>query len=339
MPGAYIEAVEYSLPSRIVTNAELAHLHPEWQMDQVSLRTGVESRHWCTSDETALDLAEEACRNLFGRNGFDKMKIDAILFCTQSPDHIMPPNACLLQSRLGLHRTVAALDYTLACSGFIYGLFLARALIISGSAKHILLVTSETYSKWMHPDDRGPVTLFGDGAAVALISSGQDGIGQFRLGTNGADSGCFMVPAGGARMPRSAETSQLEIDSYGNSRSKENLYMNGSAVIDFVKREIPGLVRGLLSQSDLTMDDIDLVIFHQASQVTLDFLKKSLRIPDKKFFNNLLNKGNTVSASIPIALYDAEKLSMLQPGMRVLLAGFGVGLSWGGCIINWIKEK
>jgi 3-oxoacyl-[acyl-carrier-protein] synthase III len=335
--GAYIEAIEYYIPSRTVTNADLADFHPEWQMDQVELKTGVESRQWCGPDETALDLAEGACGKLFDRTDFDKTQIDAILFCTQSPDHIMPPNACLLQHRLGLRKTVAAFDYTLACSGFIYGLYLARALVLSGSAQHVLLVTSETYSKWIHPDDRGPATLFGDGAAAALISSGKDGVGPFRLGTDGSGAACFMIPAGGARLPRSSSTAHLDVDRFGNRRSKENLYMNGPAVLDFVKKEIPSFVRGLLAETGLTLDDIDLVIFHQASQLTLDFLKSALKIPEGKTFNNLLKKGNTVSASIPIALCEAEQLSILRPQMRVLLVGFGVGLSWGGCIINWIK--
>jgi 3-oxoacyl-[acyl-carrier-protein] synthase-3 len=333
---AYIAGIEYAFPEHKISTSELAEKHPEWRMDQVVLRTGVETRYWCESGETALDLAETACRRLIKRMGNDLKQIDVILFCTQSPDHIMPPNACILQHRLNLPRTVAALDYNLACSGFIYGLFLSKALIVSGSARNVLLVTAETYSKWMHPDDRGPMTLFGDAAAATLISaSDQIGLSEILLATDGGSASSFFVPAGGARLPCSPETKQVIEDKNGNIRTLENLSMDGAAVLDFVKQEVPLLVETLLNQANLTLDDLDLVIFHQASQVTLDFLNRKLHIPPNKQFSNLRHVGNTVSASIPIALRDAELQGVLKPGMKVMVVGFGVGLSWGGCIINW----
>ena len=335
MNGACIAAIEYALPEGRIGNAELAELHPHWNMPQVALQSGVKSRGWCEPGETALDLAERACRKLLARPGVDPAQVRALLFCTQSPDYIMPPNSCLLQDRLGLPRNIAALDYTLACSGFIYGLYLANALIVSGAAGQVLLVTAETYSKWVHPDDRGPAILFGDGAAAALISAGEPGIGRFALATDGAGARTFIVPAGGARVPHSRETVSPVRDANGNIRTAENIFMNGQQVLDFVKKEIPGFVRGLLIDENITIDDIDLVVFHQASQVTLDFLFKALRVPREKQFVNIAQIGNTVSASIPIALRDAELKGRLKPGMRVLLVGFGVGLSWGGCIVTW----
>lgn len=333
--GAYISAIDYALPARRVTNAELAQLHPNWQMSQVVLRTGVESRYWCDIDETALDLADIACRKLIARTDLDLEEVGAVLFCTQSPDYILPPNACLLQHRLGLPRSVAALDYTHACTGFIYGLYLAKALVESGAAKHVLLVTAETYSKWIHPDDRGPATVFGDGAAATLVSAGNPSLGSFVLGTDGGGATTFIIPAGGARLPRSAETAQPTKDNSGNIRTAEHIYMRGTAVIDFVKKEIPSLVRTLLDQAGFTLHDLDLVVLHQASRVTLDYLYRVLHIPSNKQFSNIDHVGNTVSASIPIALREAELRGMLKPGMRVMLVGFGVGLSWGGCIVNW----
>lgn len=332
---AYIAAVDYALPARQVTNAELARQHPEWRMNQVALRSGVDTRHWCAPSETALDLGEAACRTLLTRTGFERDRIDAVLFCTQSPDYVMPPNACLLQHKLDLPRSVAALDYSLACSGFIYGLYLANALVRSRAARHVLLVTAETYSKWMHPGDRGPATLFGDGAAATLVSVGAPGIGGFGLGSDGSGAASFMVPAGGARRPRSSETSKAELDRSGNLRSAQDIYMDGAAVLDFVKKEVPALVRALLSREQLTLDEIDLVMFHQGSRLTLDYLHKALRVPAHKQFDNLAAVGNTVSASIPIALRAAERQGRLKPGMRVLLVGFGVGLSWGACVVDW----
>lgn len=334
----FISGIDYYLPEKIISNKELAKIHPEWQMDQVVLRTGVVNRHWCQPGETALDLAEQASQQLFERLAVDPKQIDAVLFCTQSPDHIMPPNACLLQDRLGIPHDVAALDFTLACSGFIYGLYIAKALVASGMAKNLLLVTSETYSKWIHPDDRGPLTLFGDGAAATLITEGESAIGDFELATDGGKAGCFIIPAGGARQPHSLQTMEPVRDQNGNIRTLENIYMNGVEVLDFVKREIPQLVRRLLHKSRLTLDDVDLVVFHQASKMALVFLFKALHIPIDKQFINIAEVGNTVSASIPIALRDAELQGRLRPGMLVLLVGFGVGLSWGGCIVRWHRR-
>jgi len=332
---AFIEGIDYVLPSRIVANAELAKLHPNWQMEQVAIRTGVTERHWCAEHETALDLGEAAVRKLMARLALGPDAIDAILFCTQTPDHVMPPNACLLQHRLGLTTALAALDFSLACSGFIYGLYLAKALVTSGSANRVLLVTAETYSKWMHPDDRGPITLFGDGAAATLITAGRGGIGQVHTRTDGVGGPAFMVPAGGARQPSSPQTCLPVADPSGNVRTAENIYMDGGAVLDFVKKEIPGFVRQLLTASGQEMEAVDLAIFHQGSQMTLDVLHKALRIPPQKQFSNLAKVGNTVSASIPIAIRAAEEAGVLKPGMQLLVTGFGVGLSWGGCLLRW----
>jgi 3-oxoacyl-[acyl-carrier-protein] synthase-3 len=332
---ARIVAIDYALPQRRVTNEMLTEWHPTWQMDQVELRTGVKERAWCNDGETALDLAEIACRKVLARANWDLNTVDAVLFCTQSPDHVMPPNACLLQDQLGLAKSVAAFDFSLACSGFIYGLYLAKALVESGAAHRVLLVTAETYSKWMHPDDRGPVTLFGDGAAATLISAGPVGIEAVAVGSDGHGASTFIIPAGGARWPASNRTKQQFTDQSGNVRTPEHIYMNGGSVLDFVKKEIPNFVHRLLEQVKLTLDDVDLVIFHQASQVTLDHLNRALHIPREKQFSNITKIGNTVSASIPIAIRDAELQGVLKSNMRLVLVGFGVGLSWGGCVLIW----
>ena len=309
-------------------------MHPGWQMQKVVRRTGVESRHWSAPDETALDLGEAACREL-QRRGVDLSRVGAVLFCTQTPDHVMPPNACLLQYRLGLPSQVAALDFSLACSGFVYGLYLARSLIISNTTEQVLLVTAETYSKIMNPDDRGPATLFGDGGAATLISAGRDAIGPVTVATDSEGAAHLMVKAGGARVPRSSSTCVPERDKNGNYRSAEQLYMNGAAIVDFVKKEVPSVIESVLRDAKLTLDDVDLVVFHQASKLTLDFLHEHLGIPPEKQYLNLERIGNTVSASIPLALEEAERVGRLRPGMRVLVVGFGVGLSWGGCLIDW----
>lgn len=335
MKGACITAVEYALPAQKVTNESLALAHPAWKMEQVEKQSGVRSRGWCGPEETALDLAESACQQLLRRCGAARNEIDTVLFCTQSPDYVMPPDACLLQERLRLKTSVAALDFNLACSGYAYGLYLAKALIESGSAEQVLLVTAETYSRWIHPDDRGPMTLFGDAAAATLIGRGEASIGKVFLGTDGAGWKTFFVPAGGARVPRCEETARTSFDMNGNVRTPEHIFMDGHAVLDFVKKTIPPFIEQILREEKLSVRDVDLFVFHQASQVVLDFLFHRLDIPAEKQFNNLASIGNTVSASIPIALRDAELQGRLRDGMSVLVVGCGVGLSWGGCVLRW----
>lgn len=333
--GAAIKGIEMALPARVVTNAELAAAQPEWRVDEVARRTGVVSRRWCAPQETALDLAEPACRRLFARTGLGPETVDAILFCTQTPDFVMPPNACLLQARLGLATTVAAFDFSLACSGFVYGLYVAKALVDSGTASHVLLVTAETYSKLMSPEDRGPATLFGDGAAATSIVRGESGIGRVVVGTNGAAPELFCVPAGGARVPRSAATARLERDRFGNARAAEHIVMDGAGVLAFVQRDLIPFIHRALADLGTTWDDIDLVVFHQASAAALDILTRKLGLPVEKTFTYLAEVGNTVSASIPMTLRAAELEGRLVAGMRVLVVGFGVGLSWGACVVTW----
>lgn len=333
--AAQILGIAYALPERVVTNAELHARHPSWQVPEVLQRTGVEERRWCSENETALDLAERACHELFARLALHPSDCDVILFCTQSPDFVMTPNATLLQHRLGMPKRTVALDYTLACSGFVYGLYLAKALICSCSAQRVLLVTAETYSRRLSIDDRGPATLFGDGGAATLIGQGAVGLGDFVLGSDGGNAACFMVPAGGARCPSSDDTRRVRTDAYGNERSAEHLLMDGAHVLDFVKREIPAAVATLCNRARVSLADVDLVVFHQASQITIDHLNRVLGVPPQKQFTNLRFIGNTVSASLPIALRQAEEDGVLRSGMNVVLVGFGVGLSWGACLVTW----
>jgi 3-oxoacyl-[acyl-carrier-protein] synthase III len=329
---ARIAGIEFQLPERRVSNEELAREHPDWRMPEVEKKTGVLARRICAPTETALDLAETACRRLLERLAVARDSVDALVFCTQSPDYVMPPNACLLQHRLGLPARVAAFDYTLACSGYVYGLWLADSLVRSGACGRVLLATGDSYSRYLHPDDRSTVTLFGDGAAATLIErSGGDkaGIGHFVLGTDGGRAERFMIRAGGARVPHVPGPAE------DPRQSPNHICMDGPGVMAFVHERVPTAVNQLLVDTGMTMNEVDLVIFHQASQLSLDYLIKWLRIPEAKVFLDLAEVGNTVSASIPVTLRDAELAGRLRPGMKVLLVSFGVGLSWGVCLVIW----
>lgn len=332
---AQIAAIEYALPDRCVTNEELHRIHPEWPIDKLFQMTGVYQRYICDQDETALDLATTACRKLLDKGIVEKTQIGAVIVCSQSPDYIMPPNATLLHSRLELARSVAAFDYTLACSGYVYGLLMAKAFIESNLLDNIILVTADTYSKYIHPNDRSTVAIFGDGAAATLVRRGTTGIGEISVGTDGNGSNCIIIPAGGTRTPKSTQTSTETTDNSGNIRTLENISMNGLAVLRLVQQTVPANINGLLNNSGYTCDDISLFVFHQASSLALNYVEKFLQLPSEKVYRNLHRVGNTVSASIPIAIRDAELEGRIRPGSRLLLAGFGVGFSWGSCIVDW----
>jgi 3-oxoacyl-[acyl-carrier-protein] synthase-3 len=237
-----------------------------------------------------------------------------------------------------LPTSIPAFDFTHACSGHVYGLYFAKALVASGAADCILLLTADTYSRHLHPDDRSTVTLFGDGGAATLIRAATDGggeIGEFCIGTDGGSSSIFAIAAGGARLPRSAETAKSFVDPGGSTSSPEHIHMDGPGVLAFVRKRVPAMVRELLAKTQTTLDDVDLVVCHQGSGMTLDYVERWLSLPPEKTFRNIANVGNTVSASIPIALRDAELAGRLRPGMRVMLVGFGVGLSWAACLVDW----
>ena len=331
-----IKDISYHLPECVVTNEELHRENPSWDMNIVEERSGVVTRHIVKENETSLDIAVKACEYLLSRNDDLKGKIDGIIFCTESPDYILPPNSCILHKILDLPEDVLAFDFNLACSGYVYGLALAQGLIFSNMAKNILLVTAETYSKYIHTRDRSSRVLFGDGAAVSWItaSDSTQGIIDIQCSTSGKNYKKFIIPAGGHRMPLSEETSIANTDKNGNVRTLENIYMDGMGILTFVKLKVPKQVRSILSRNNLTTDQIDLFVFHQASKMVLDALTRSLRLGEEKVYRNVHKVGNTVSASIPIALKNALDDGLASRGSKILISGFGVGLSLGTAIIE-----
>ena len=334
--GIQIKDIAYYLPECALSNKDLAQENPSWDMKQLEERVGVMTRYVAGDDETSLDIAEKACEKLFAENPELRDQVGGIIFCTQSGDYIMPPNACVLHKRLKLNEDVFAFDFNLACSGYVYGLAIARGMMYTNMGKHILLVTANTYSKYINPQDRSVKMLFGDGASVTwLAPSEQDeGIIDIMCATSGAKYDAFMIPAGGSRMPKSDKTSIPETDKNGNIRSLENIHMKGMDIFAFVNSRVPKQVRQLLEKNGLSVDDIDLFVFHQASKLALDSVIRSLRIKPEKAYINIQDVGNTVSSSIPIALKDAKDRGLVKKGDLILLAGFGVGLSWGSTIIK-----
>ncbi len=336
---AFISAIEYDLPEGLLTNDMLAAEFPGWSVEKIEEKIGVGIRRIAAKDECASDMGVRAAEKLFASGACSCENIDYLLFCTQSPDYFLPTTACLMQDRLGLPKSCGALDFNLGCSGYIYGLGLAKGLIETGQANNVLLITAETYSKHIHPGDKSVRTLFGDAAAVTLIqgmSEAEQKMGPFVYGTDGSGGKNLIVPTGGFRTPRTVESAQVVEDEQGNFRSQDNLFMNGSEIFTFTLRTIPKSVKELLTLSGKSLDDIDLFVFHQANKFMLEHLRKKLNVPEEKFFMSFQNYGNTVSSTIPIALSDAQREGKLKPGALVMLVGFGVGFSWGATLLYWV---
>jgi 3-oxoacyl-[acyl-carrier-protein] synthase-3 len=330
--NAFIKAIEYYLPQCVVTNEELIQTFPEWTVDKIMAKVGVNKRHIAAESETATDMAVSAAQKLFD-NGADKNTIDYILFCTQSPDYYLPASACIIQDRLKLSKSIGALDFNQGCSGFVYGLSLAKGLIVAGIAQNVLLLTAETYNKRLHPKDKGNRTIFGDAASATLISTeGFAEIGKFSLGTDGSGSENLIVKTGGARNPE--KSGIVDFDENNNPVSPDYIYMDGSEIFAFTLNAVPDLVKNILVKNNIEKEDINLYIFHQANRYMLDFLRKKMKIDDEKYYLYLSEIGNTVSSTIPIAICEAMNDGRLTIGMNALLAGFGVGYSWGGCILS-----
>ena len=333
-----IKHTAYYLPEKEVTNEDLAkEFVSGWDSKKIFRKTGIRSRHVATSEKTS-DLSVEVAEKLFSESGFSREKVDFLLLCTQSPDHFLPTTACIVQDRLGIPTGCGALDFNLGCSGFVTGLALAKGLIAGKLARNVLLLTVETYTKHIHPQDRSVRTIFGDGAAATLITH-EDGdpckIGEFVFGTDGSGGENLIVPAGGMALPRSEETAIETTDEQGNTRSLNNLYMNGPAIFNFTLDTVPETVRSLLAKAGMEIDDIDLFIFHQATKFMLDSLRDKIGIPEGKFYFNMEDKGNTVSATIPIALREALDEGKIKDGDKLMLVGFGVGYSWTACTVEW----
>jgi 3-oxoacyl-[acyl-carrier-protein] synthase-3 len=335
---AFINYVSIYLPQKKLTNQDLNFDFPEWSVDKISNKTGIFERSISQNNEFVSDMAIHSAINLFKEHNINKDQIDFILLCTQSPDYFLPTTACIVQDKLGLSTNCGALDFNLGCSGFVYGLALANGLISSHIARNILLITSETYSKHINIKDKSNRTIFGDAAAACLISSnynkGACKINNFVLGTDGKGAENLIVKNGGLRnIKKDGIDEYLDKDFIKNDN---NLYMNGQEIFKFTTMAVPKLVDDCLIKNNLTLDEIDLFIFHQANKFMLDYIRRKLDIPPEKFFMHFENIGNTVSSTIPIALYEALiKGKIGERGKRVLVAGFGVGYSYAATILEF----
>jgi 3-oxoacyl-[acyl-carrier-protein] synthase-3 len=332
MDKAYIKAIAYHLPEKILTNRQIAEEFPEWTVEKIDKKIGIKQRHITADGETASDLAIEAAKKLFEDNNIDPSIVDYLIFVTQSADYHLPTTACVIQTKLGLSKNITAFDVNLGCNGFVAGLSIAKAVVVSGQAKNVLLLTGETYSKYMHERDKSNRTIFGDGASASLISTdGIAEIGEFVIGTDGTGAENLIVKSGGARHPQ--PINDLEFDEFGNPHSSDNLYMDGPAILNYSLDSIPQLVEDVLEKNQITMADIDLHVYHQANSFLANLERRKLKIPEEKYYCNIEKFGNTVSSTIPIALCEALSDGSLKKGMKVLSVAQGLGYTWGGVVL------
>lgn len=328
---AYIKAISYYLPEQILTNEDLVKEFPEWTVDKIANKVGVKVRHISAPDETAGDMAIKAAEKLFAEHDIDRDIIDFVLLCTQSPDYFLPSTACIVQDRLRLKTFCGAYDIDLGCSGYEYALATAKGFIFAGIAKNVLILTAETYTKHLHPKDKGNRTIFGDGATATLVSSsGFAKILEFSLGTDGSGFEQLIHRTGAWRQKEPAN--DLHENEGGNPVSSDFLFMDGKGIFDFTAEVVPRVLEENLVKNGLDLSDVSLFVFHQANRYMINYLRKLIGIDKEKFYVCLENVGNTVSSTIPIALVEAQKEGILKG--YVFLIGFGVGLSYGAVTLE-----
>ncbi len=334
---ASLAAVEFHLPKVVVGNEEIALLSPNWNPQKILDKTGIAERHVADINELSSDLAFHAAEKLFANGTCTREEIDFVLFCTQSPDYLLPTTACLLQDRLKLRTGIGALDFNLGCSGYIYGLGLAQGLIETGQAKNVLFLTGDTYTKFLRQDDIGVRSLFGDAGSATLIrgvESDRPLIGPYCYGTDGQGAANLMLKRHSLRHSNTS-SEPLSEGAEVSGDTDQYLFMNGPEIFSFAIDAVPKAVNELLNRSQLQLADIDLFVFHQANEFMLNRLQAKLQIPADRFVIAMKGFGNTVSSTIPIALNVVSAEGRLKPGMRIMLVGFGVGYSWGATLVRY----
>jgi len=322
------------LPEKVLTNEALSERFLDLEPEVILRRTGVRNRHISAPTEIGSDVGLAAAHLFFEEHTVDKKSIDFLIFCTEYPDHCAPHTASRLAHALDLPSHCGSMDMPMGCTGFMYGMSLAKGMIESGQATNVLFITAETPSKVIHPDDRDLVLLFGDGGTCSLFtgSDGDAGISPVVFGTNGAGYEKLIVRGSGSR-----ETTTREwLDKYDSVGGMPwgRMEMNGPDVFTFALKEVPLLMKTLLERQEVSMEDIDLFVFHQANGYMLKILRKKLRIPEEKFFIYMEETGNTVSSTIPIALQAAIEQGVAKEGHRIALVSFGIGFSWAAALIT-----
>ena len=324
---AFIKALSYYLPDKVSSTNDLYDVLGKEYVDKVAKQVGVGFRHISSKNQTSSDLAVCAAEKMIEEYQIERETIDYVIFCTQTPDYMMPSTSCILQDRLRLSHNCGTTGIDLGCSGFVYGIAIAQALVKARLAKNVLFLTADTISKVLEPTSESRL-IFGDGAAACLVSD--DGFceigSEFVLGSDGSGYKDLILENSGMRN-YFAEKDQNDAKNY--------MYMNGEHIFNFTTRVVPPLVDGTLEKNGMSKDDIDLFVFHQANKFMLNTVRKVCGISKDKFYIDLENYGNTTSSTIPIALKDAIDKQIIKSGNKIMIAGFGIGLSWAAGVLKF----
>ena len=329
-----ISALDYYLAPSILSNEDLNKQNPSWDMDKATERSGVLSRPIAPDGVTALDLAHHAVKRLLNSDPNILFGVDGLIFCTQTPDYLLPSNSNLLHGLLDLPSNIMAFDINHACSGYPYAIGIAKSLIKSGMSARVLVITADTYSRLIHPLDRSVRPLFGDAASASIVSKGDDFLIEDQsFSTEGKLAARFIVRNGGMRhLDKNEIEAQLDADQ--RVRSPDHIQMDGMGILSFFNKVVPASIEEILLRNQLSVEDISYFVLHQASQLALDSLRKSLGVSSKKVIIDMLDTGNLVSSSIPVVLRRSIEKGLFKRGDRIILGGFGVGLSWGTVLIT-----
>jgi 3-oxoacyl-[acyl-carrier-protein] synthase III len=330
-----IRGISATVPKRKISNTSFTDIFDEKEIKNAIATTGIKERRIVDSDICSSDLCFESANNLLNELEVDRDSIDTLIFLSQTPDYSQPSTAPSLQNRLGLSKTTASFDINMACSGYIYGLSTAYAYCNSHGVKRVLLLVGETMSKTISSKDRATCLLFGDAGSATLIEKNEKyGKSYFSLNSDGSGSSVLKIPAGGYRTPSSDETVKDKEYSDGSIRSEEQLYMDGMEVFNFTMRVVPKDIRKILESTERTQEDIDFLIFHQANKYMTDYLAKKAKFPLEKVPYSLDKYGNTSGVTIPLTIV-SELVDKAPLNSKMLLSGFGAGLSWGSAIIDF----
>ncbi len=334
---AYIKHISSYLPLKKVSNDDFFNRFPYLKSKQnIFLKTGVHNRYVVEPEETSSDLSYHAANNLFSEFIFDKTELDALIFCSTEFDYYTPITAAILQDRLGLSNHVATFDLVSSCTGFVHGITFSKGLIEANGYRNVLLLCASSSTKTFHEKDANSHYLFGDAATAILIGGRrEEGVGKITIGTDGSRKDYIIVKDGGGRNKLTPESYKEIENEFGNSTARANFFMNGTGIFLFGLKTVPTLVEQILSENKINKDEVDYFVFHQANAFLLKTLQKKLNIPDEKFIIFMENTGNTVAASIPLALQHLFYQKKIQKGSKILIAAFGTGLTWGGTIISY----
>lgn len=329
-----IRALSACVPSKTMYNRDLGYLIPQEEIDKIINSIGIKERRFAEAGVCASDLCFEAAKQLLKDNDVDVSTIDMLLFLSQTPDYKIPATSPILQERLGLPKTTACLDLSLGCSGYVYALSTAYAYASMPGINRVLLLVGETFSKITSLYDKVNTPLYGDAGTATLVEKGDFATSYFELMSDGSGKDAVMIPAGECRNPFSIENFRIEEQEDGNKRSGQQIYMNGMDVFNFALRVVPKSIKSVLERVDVTLENLDYLVFHQANRFMTDFFVKKMKFDSRKVPYCLERFGNTSSASIPLTIV-SELKGKLDAKAKVVLCGFGAGLSWGTSYVEF----